>query len=91
MSEARLETAVWGAGMGLWELDFRTGSAFDFEVAAGFTARLVVGLESVHEVHSCFAVFHHLKLDLDVMRVYGYGLVVNLQRGNAAEVRSVFV
>ncbi|MGH8287130.1 MAG: PAS domain-containing protein, partial [Steroidobacteraceae bacterium] len=22
-SEARLETAVWGAGMGLWELDFR--------------------------------------------------------------------
>jgi PAS domain S-box-containing protein len=23
-SEARLETAVWGAGMGLWELDFRT-------------------------------------------------------------------
>jgi 5'-nucleotidase len=29
------------------ELDFRTGSAFDFEVAAGFTARLVAGLESV--------------------------------------------
>jgi PAS domain S-box-containing protein len=24
-SEARLETAVWGAGMGLWELDFRSG------------------------------------------------------------------
>jgi PAS domain S-box-containing protein len=23
-SEARLETAVWGAGMGLWELDFRS-------------------------------------------------------------------
>jgi PAS domain S-box-containing protein len=23
-SEARLQTAVWGAGMGLWELDFRT-------------------------------------------------------------------
>src|SRR4051794_19281723 len=23
-SEARLETAVWGAGLGLWELDFRT-------------------------------------------------------------------
>ena len=25
LSEARLETAVWGAGMGLWELDFRSG------------------------------------------------------------------
>jgi len=25
-SEARLETAVWGAGMGLWEMDFRTES-----------------------------------------------------------------
>lgn len=25
-SEARLETAVWGAGMGLWEMDFRTGT-----------------------------------------------------------------
>src|SRR5262249_30218833 len=23
-TETRLETAVWGAGMGLWELDFRT-------------------------------------------------------------------
>src|SRR6201987_128295 len=29
------------------ELDFRVGSAFDFEVAAGFTARLVAELEDV--------------------------------------------
>jgi 5'-nucleotidase len=29
------------------ELDFRTGEGFDFGVAAGFTARLVEGLESV--------------------------------------------
>src|SRR5579862_4846377 len=26
-SEARLETAVWGAGTGLWELDLRTQTA----------------------------------------------------------------
>src|SRR6202162_6025656 len=29
------------------ELDFRAGSGFDFELAAGFTARLVAELESV--------------------------------------------
>ncbi|MGH8136811.1 MAG: PAS domain-containing protein [Steroidobacteraceae bacterium] len=26
-TQARLDTAVWGAGLGLWELDFRSGTA----------------------------------------------------------------
>ncbi|MEA3181933.1 MAG: hypothetical protein QOI59_5456, partial [Gammaproteobacteria bacterium] len=54
-SEARLETAVWGAGMGLWELDFRSERTRWY---SDWCDRL--------ELHSCEGLDHVARWDANI-------------------------